>query len=266
MQILPVKLMEAKEKYETFFVHLVTLQLRSSTLHFAVCDQDINFAGINFIAFPVSIGAIKSTVDSKMDNVDITISDCTNAFKVALLKGEDFRGCVMDVTRVSYPESLTDTTLFQLVFRGELDSPSLDDGKSEFKCTARQLMSNYETGRTLMFGCNNQFGDEDCGVTKETVTGTIQAWHFLNKIQVEQTYPDNHWRHGYITINGQSIAIIDSEYTTVTTEFPFAAMYSGAYTLTSGCNMGWDYCKSRYNNRKNYSGCPAIPWENSIKT
>ena len=143
MQILPTVLQEAKESYTTFFVHLISLYTPSSTLRFAVCDKDITFGGNEYIAFPVKIGVIKATTDSKRDNVDITISDVTNAFKVALLSGEDFRGSVLEIVKISYPESLSDPNAYSLEFRGEIDNPKIDDGKSEFVCTAKDIMSNY---------------------------------------------------------------------------------------------------------------------------
>jgi hypothetical protein len=266
MQILPVALAANKEKYSTFFIHLVSLYLQNTTLRFAVVDQDITFGGVVFTAFPVRIGAIKNTIDTKRDSINITLSDVTNAFKIALLRGEDFRGCRMEIIRISYPESLTDDTQYQGVFVGELDSPKLDDSKSEFSCVARDIVSNYETGRTLMYPCNNQFGDEDCGIVKETVVGAVQPGSTANTVVLQSSYADNHWAYGFITANGQSLAIIASAGNTVTPEYPFYTTPAGKYTLTSGCNMGFDFCKSRYNNRKNYSGAPAIPWENIVKT
>jgi hypothetical protein len=267
MQILPTVLAAAKESYNTFFVHLVTLYLRGTTLRFAVCDQYITFGGYEYIAFPVKIGAIKNTTDSKRDNVSVTVSDVTNAFKIALLSGSDFRGCILEIAKISYPESLSDPTAYNIEFYGEIDSPKVDDGKSEFTCVVKDPMSNYQCGRTLMLSCSAVFADADtCGATKNTATGTVQAGSTQTVIALEGNYADDHWKYGIITIGGQSVAVKESTATTIVTEYPFYSMPTGIYTLESGCSKNKAWCKSRYNNVASYGGFPAIPWELVVKS
>lgn len=267
MIVLPTVLATAKESYETFFVHLVTLHLKASTLRFAVCDETITFADYEYIAFPVKIGAIKSTTDSKRDTVSITISDVTNAFKVALLSGDDFRGSILEISKISYPESLSNSSAVSMEFYGEIDTPKVDDGKSEFTCVCRDVISNYQCGRSLMLSCNAVFGDaEDCGAIKDTATGTVQPSSTPTVIVIEGTHAVDHWKYGFITIGSQSIAVVGNTANTVITEVPFYIAPSGTYTITSGCSKAKSWCKSRYNNMANHSGFPGIPFELSVKS
>ncbi len=267
MQILPVALATAKEKYSNFFVFLVNVYLKSSTLRFAVVDQDIEFNGISYTAFPVQIGAIKSVVDNKRNSVDITISDCTDAFKIALLSGEDFRGRTMEILRISYPESLTDNSAYEVTFRGQIDSPKIDDGESKFTCVIKEPLSNYDCGRTLMLSCNARFADiDDCGATKNTASGIVQSGSTATIVNLQSSYSDDYWKYGHITINGQTIQIQSSSGTQVVTEYPFYIIPTGAYVLESGCSKTFYWCGSRYSNKMNFSGAPATPFELQIKT
>lgn len=267
MLILPTVLQENKEKYSVFFVHLVSLYLKGSTLRFAVCDQPITFGGIEFIPFPVKIGVIKATTDSKRDNVSIEISDCTNEFKVALLSGEDFRGSTLEIVKISYPESLDDPTAYSIEFLGEIDSPKVDDATSTFTCTAKDVMSNYSIGRTLMLSCSAIFGDpEECGAVVDTATGSVQTGSTQTTIVLSSSYPINHWKYGMATVNGQTVGIIESSGNTVTTEYPFYTVPTGTYAVVSGCSKAFAFCGERYGNKMNCSAAPAIPFEIAVRT
>jgi len=253
------------------FIPLVTIYLPTTTLRFSLCDIDITFDNNTYTAFPVEIGVIKNTVDNKRDNVDITISDVTDAFKIYLLSGSDFRGQTLEIGRIIYPDSLSDSSLYEVVFSGQMDEPSLDDGKSEFSVAVRDPMSNYTCGRTLMLPCNAVFGDaDDCGATKATATGTVVAVEgtiiHIERDITDEPWTENYWKHGYITINGQSIGIIESAGSTVKTEVPFFIEPTGTYTVVQGCNKTFKFCGDQYNNQKNFSGCPGIPWELVVRT
>lgn len=267
MLILPSILSDNKEKYSTFFIHLVSLYLKESTLRFAVCDKDIVFGGTEFIAFPVKIGVIKSTTDSKRDNVDITISDVSSAFKIYLLSGSDFRGSTLEITKISYPESLADPTQYSTEFVGEIDSPKIIDSSSTFTCTAKDVMSNYSIGRTLALSCSAIFGDpEECGAVVDTTTGTVQSGSTTTTVKLQSTHAVNHWKYGMLGVNGQTLSVIASTGDTVTTEIPFYVVPTGAYVVTSGCSKNFAFCGSRYSNKASFSGTPAIPFELSVRS
>lgn len=61
-------------------------------------------------------GTIKSSVDAKIDNVELKIADTDNSKITALLEGFDFRGRYVEIFRIQYPESLEDEEIAMTVF------------------------------------------------------------------------------------------------------------------------------------------------------
>lgn len=269
MQILPVKFQENKEKYSTFFIPLITIELKTATLRYAVCDQDITFDGNYYTAFPVEIGVVKSSVDSKRDNTELSLSNVDDAFGLYLFSGGDPRGSIVSIVDISYPESITDPTEFRYRFVGELDSPSLDDSKSIFKCTVKSRMPNYQTGRTLMLSCNNEFADQVfCMASKDLTTGSVQSGSTQSIINTGVTKADNYWKNGHITINGEKQKIKSSSGTQVITEYPFLFNLDvgDSLTLERHCDKSFATCKDIFTQGQNFSGFPSIPFELVVKT
>jgi uncharacterized phage protein (TIGR02218 family) len=262
MQVLPIVFQEKKESYENFFITLMEIYLKTTTLRFAICDIDVEFDGNTYISFPVQIDAIKETVDSKRDSTTITLSDVTDDFKNYVLSGYDFRSSIVNIFEIHYPESLSDNTALNIMFYGEIDAPSMDDAKSTFKASVKDRMPNYTTGRTLMLSCNADFADPDeCGATKVTHSGVVQSGSTQTHINIDISKPNGFWRYGILTIGGQSIKIKDSVGTQIITEYPFYVMPTGAYTVEQGCSKTFTWCKNQFNNGMNYSGAPSIPFE-----
>ena len=267
MKILPISLKENKDKYNNFFIHLINLKLKTGISYFSLCDTDIPFNGKNYIALPGELGSTKQTVDNKTDNLEVTLSDCTDAFKLALFQGLDPRGCRLEVIRVHYPECLT-VNEYDYVFVGDLDSLYLDDGKGTFKATVRNSLGNFETGRTCMFGCNAEFGDPDeCGVNKGLTNIIVQAGSDQNNAYINLSQPNDFYKDGILTVNYESRKIITNIGNKIDVEFPFSFIVETGDTgsIEKGCSYDPTGCK-RHNNMQNYGGFPGIPWENVIKT
>ena len=138
MKILPVSIEKAKEQASSFFVELYNVYLKTGTIRICNCDTVINFNGYNYYPVPIERGNIKSTVDAKIDNMDLNISDADNEKVSALLEGFDFRGRRVEIFRIQYPESLTDNNIVIPVFWGYLDAPA---SNGEFTCTVKANFS-----------------------------------------------------------------------------------------------------------------------------
>lgn len=265
MKILPVLFQEAKDSDNPFLISLLTLYLKNTTLYFAIADRDIPFVGNNYTAFPVEIAAAKQTVDSKIDNVELTISNVNDEFSSALFNGYDFRGCRIVLQEIMYPEALEDPTLFRYQFYGTMDAPSLDCKDATFKVTCKAGIPNINTGRNTGLACNSIFGDESCGKTKDTVTGTTQGTSTTHDIFIQQSKPDNYWNNGIIMINYEARQIKASVDNKITVAYPFVSSTANkSYSISNGCGKTTEEC-DRHNNRANYSGFIAIPFEMIIK-
>ena len=254
--------MTEKDKDSPFFIPLITMYLKTTTLRFAVVDEDISFNGYGYESLPIQIGAVKSTVDSQTDNVELTLSDVTDAFKSAVLNYYDFRGSRIEIIEIAWPSDGS----FRDIIAGEMDNIVVDDGKSIFKATVKSGILQVQTGRTTMLSCNASFGDpEDCCITKTVVTGVIQSDSTQTKIILDTVKPDGFWRYGILTIGSQSVIVDDNVGATITVHFPFYKIPIGNYRIENGCCKTFDFCGKQYGNKRNFSGFPGIPDELVIK-
>lgn len=266
---LPVKIVEMKEQYEIFFVELYVLHLKTGDVYFVACDEEITFDGNLYFPQPIERGAVKSTVDAKIDNCELKISNVTDEFTTALFQGYDFRGDIVDVIQIIYPDSLSDPSIFRWVFSGYMDTPILDEKEKLFKVTLKAYMPNMTTGRICMLSCNAEFGDpEDCGISIDKQSGTVKPTSDQNTIvdEVRQEVVD-YWKGGLITIQYETKRIISSYPGVIQTEYPFSFYPVGmSYSIERGCDKTQKTCIERFGNGINFSGYPAIPFELIIRT
>lgn len=266
MQILPVSLAAEKEKDAPFLITLLRVLVQPQPLYLAIADQDIFFDGQHYTAFPVEIGAKKTGVDSKIDNVELTISNAGDEFSSALFQSFDFRGKQIQLLEIAYPASIT-TGEYRYVFVGDMDSPSLDCGKGVFKVTCRAGIPTIPTGRTTMLSCNAVFADpDDCGIAKELTRGIIQSGSNSHTIVIQQIKSDDYWKDGHITVGFETRKIKSSSGNSVKVEYPFLIPVEGQYEISRGCDKSQSTCTKRFNNGANFSGFVAIPWEMTIRS
>lgn len=266
MKILPISFNEAKEKYSSFFIELYTIHLKTGIIRICNCDIMIYFGGYNYYPVPIERGSIKTTVDAKVNNMDLKISDADNSKIAALMQGFDFRGRMVEIWRIQYPESLSDSSLTMPVFWGYLDAPSYSNG--EFTCNLTASFPNSEVpNRVTQYFCNNQFGDELCKMDLATRTAEIDvSASTANKIKLKDTLEEDFYKNGLITI-GYETKLIKSNTSDgyVTTQYPFLVDLTGTATLTRNCDKTPEMCR-KYNNMKNYGGFLAIPKEFKVIT
>ena len=260
MITLPVSMSEAMESGNPFFIELYTIQLRTSTLFLVAADEDVTFAGQKYLAVPIKREEINRSLDSIINDCQLEVSDCSDDLLRYVLNGYDFRGCKCNIIRIQYPDSLEDITNFSWVFSGEIDEPSFSDGV--FTCKVfREFPQIQVPNRDYKLACNSAFGDEDCQMDKCETEITVKKIS-SNILQLDKSYDEGYWNYGTITMEGESRTIIKSTGNEITLNLNFLQDFTERKaTLVRGCNKTQSMCK-KYGNMINFSGFPAIPFEN----
>ena len=274
---LPTKLSEIKETLmdngeAVVLIDLYILHLNGSKYYFSACDTDIQFyePGTNnkvtYYAQPIQRGKVRATVDSKLDNVEIKISNVNDIFTTAIFNGTDFRGQICEIIQIAYPTSLDDSEAFRYVFVGTVDSPTLDERDKVFTCQVVARLPNTECGRFMTIHCNAEFGDEEqCGAKKATSRGVLYQQTDKTTITIpERTEPDGYWNDGLLIVNGETKRILEYTVGKVIVEYPFWEYPVGEYYIEQGCDKSQKTCINRFNNARNFSGFPSVPFELSI--
>lgn len=266
MKILPVSIAQAKEQSSSFFIELYNIYLKTGTIRICNCDSVITFNNLDYQPVPIERGSIKSSVDAKIDNMDLKISDVDNSKISALLDGFDFRGRAVEILRIQYPESLENSSIFVPVFYGYLDAPSYSNG--EFNCTIKANFPNAKVPAfTTQYFCNNTFGDSGCKMDKaervlqvNTLTSTPNDI-VLNDVVLEPDF----YKNGLITIGYETKMIKSNTENEIITFYPFLADLKTTARVSRNCDKTPEMC-AKYNNRQNYGGFLAIPKEFRLST
>lgn len=263
MIILPQKMSEMKDSNQTFFIELYKIDLRTGPLYLAATDTDITFAGQTFIAIPFERETITRSVDNVIDSCDIKLGDGDYDKLAYICNGFDFRGCDVTIIKIMYPDSLTDDTLCSMVFAGYIDNPSYSEGV--FSCTLKTRMPNIEVpNRSCQLCCNSDFGDDECKMSLGTTTLSLSEGTNKDNIVLPTSYSNDYWKDGVISVKGESRLILSSSGNKVTIAYSFLQddIQEGTQaTLIRGCDKTKETCKNRFNNLRNFSGFPAIPFE-----
>jgi hypothetical protein len=274
MITLPQKLSDMKDDSSVFFVDLYVLHCTTGELYFAALDVDVPWfipgttTAVTYVAQPIQRGSLTQSTDDKVDNVDLQISDVSEAFRSVMFQSFDFRGTMVDIVQIAYPGSLTDGTQFKCVFHGYMDTPGLDESKGTFATTLMAVVPNMTSCRSLQLSCNAWFGDsEECGATVTTVAGTVATGSTQTVIyDATLVQGENYWKSGVITIGFESKKVMSSTAGSVTVNYPFYTAPSAgtSYTLENGCDQSYPDCV-RHGNTVNFSGFKAIPFECVVK-
>lgn len=265
MKILPVKLAEAKERANSFFIELYTIWLTTGIIRLCNCDQVITFNGQDYQPVPVQRGTIKSTVDAKIDNVELKIADSDLSKVAALIEGFDFRGHYVEIDRIMYPESLHNSDYVMNVFYGYLDTPVYSNGEFTVQVKAQFPVTNTPS-RVTQYFCNAAFGDDECGMDKAQRTIDIDtAKSSKNLIVTTTSMTAGYYRNGLLTI-GYETKFIKSDYIDTSgnhilqTLYPFLGDLQTIATIERNCDKTPEMC-ANYGNRARYSGFLAVPKE-----
>lgn len=267
MKILPVSMELAKEQNSSFFIELYNIHLKTGIIRICNCDTTIYFAGYDYYPVPIERGNIKSSVDAKIDNVDLKIADADNSKVAALMQGFDFRGRNIEIFRIQYPESLVDNNIVMPVFYGYLDAPSYSNG--EFTCSVISAFpkSNVPFRQTQYF-CNNTFGDELCTLSKDIRTLNIDiAKSTPSEIVITgTTLTENYYQNGLLTIGYETKLIKSNTTNKIILIYPFQADdLASTGTISRNCDKTPEMC-AKFGNRKNYGGFLTVPKEFRVIT
>jgi uncharacterized phage protein (TIGR02218 family) len=262
--ILPQKMSEMKDSDATFFIELYIVKLKTGTIYLAATDTDITFAGQTYMAIPFQRETIDRSMDNVIDTCEISLGD-GNYDKLAYLSnGFDFRGADVTIFKISYPDSLEDDTIKSISFMGYVNSCSYSDGVFSFSLNTR--LPNIEVpNRTCQLCCNSEFGDSECGISLEETNVELATGSTSSNILLPSTYETNYWKDGVIFIKGESRLILSNEGNKIVVNYSFlqSDIKGGMEaTLIRGCDKTKETCQNRFNNMKNFSGFPAIPFEN----
>jgi hypothetical protein len=297
--ILPAKLQQAKETLKlpvegtyfenpsfpvdatieslVVFVELYIFHLQQGDLYFAACDTDITFIDVHtdtlaqYKAFPIERGNRKSTVDNKLDNVELKVSNFDDSFTLALFQGYDLRGKIVDIIEIAW-DTLNNAPVpdeYRWVFRGSIDNPELNEKDAVFKVVLKPSLQNIQCGRIAMLSCNADFGDiETCGAFKDLQLANIATSIDENEFYINIDRPDGYWNNGLVTIGYETKRTKSNIGTKITTEYPFSSIpIAGAnVTIQRHCTKTFSNCKNQFNNHMDFSGIPSLPSENIIKT
>lgn len=206
---LPVRMKEMKDSGETFFIELYVIHLRTDTLYIAATDENITFNGQTYVAVPFERQSITLSMDNIVDSCEISLGDCDENLLGYVIKGFDFRGCMAEIFRIMYPDSLTDPNISQWIFSGTIDEPSFADGV--FSCKLKSRFPEIECpNRSYQLACNSEFGDASCGMSlMESNVAVVNASG--NYITLEQSFDRNYWKDGVVKIEGEARCIESSE-------------------------------------------------------
>lgn len=263
--MLPVRIQEEKEKNETFFIELYVLKLRTGISYIAAADEDIIFNDNTYVAIPFERGEITKSVDQVTNQCDIKIGDVDDTKLSYLMNGFDFRGCEVAIVRIKYPDSLSDPNICLPVFYGYIDSPAYEEGT--FGCVIKNYLPNTQAPQREYRGsCNSKFGDELCCMSLAGETKKVAGYEG-NVIHLDGSWPEDYWKDGVITCNGESRIITKSSGADVTVNYRFLqwSLESQDASLIRGCDKNQLTCKKRYNNLIHFSGFPAIPFESTYR-
>lgn len=263
MIILPQKMSEMKDSDTTFFIELYVINLKTGTIYLAATDTDITFAGQTYMAIPFQRETIDRSMDNVIDSCEITLGDGDYDKLAYLSNGFEFRGADVTIFKISYPDSLEDDTIKSISFMGYINSCSYSNGAFSFSLNTR--LPNIEVpNRTCQLCCNSEFGDEECGIPLEETKTKLAIGSTNSDIILANKYDKNYWKDGVIFIKGESRLISSNEGNKIVINYSFLqddVKEGTEITLIRGCDKTKETCKNRFNNMKNFSGFPSIPFE-----
>lgn len=263
MVILPQKMSEMKDSDKTFFIELYIVKLKTGTIYLSATDTDITFRGQTYIAIPFQRETIDRSMDNVIDSCEISLGDGDYDKLAYLCNGFDFRGAEVVILKIMYPDSLTDGNLCSISFCGYINACSYSQGT--FSCVLNTRLPNIDVpNRVCQLCCNSAFGDDECKMSLATTNINLANGSTKDKILLPTTYAKDYWKDGVISIRGESRLILSSEGNKVIINYSFFQddVKGGTpATLIRGCDKTKETCKNRYNNMRNFSGFPAIPFE-----
>lgn len=278
---------------EIWDIHLgSTTSVDANTLFFAVTNQNVQFYSLVdgspqiYQGLGLTRSPISRHIDSKIDNVEISLENVNRAFSQYFLD-IDLRGKRIIIRKifVDYISTAADAdgNNYAIMFDGILDAPSLT--QSRFNASARnnffQSLSFNVPRRTYQGLCNYKFGSSgDCAAhqsqailfntkTAQVVASAPSQTHFTDGNRTEGASGD-YWSPGIIQMTAGTAGNIGIKRRIVQstasgdlfleTNFPYVVVAGDQYTIQRDCGHTLDKdCRDRFQNNSEFGGFSTIP-------
>ena len=173
-----------------------------------------------------------------------------------------------------YERHITDGAAeYRTNFVGDLQSVRFDSVQARIICkTIGDILTRQGPKDTWGAPCENQFGDEYCGVTLAAFQKTLPLTTLaadgitLTVATVGDGQTDGDYIGGYVKIQSLPFDfrfIVAHAGDVLTIQQPFASLAAGeTLEIVEGCNHTVDDCSTRFANLDEYGGTPYTPRDN----
>lgn len=274
-------------------INLYIVFLDDYTLYLAGHPQNVNFFSWDTVTDEMSSGAqvytpiaishsdIRTSADSKIDNMTVSIDNINNVMSEYISKIE-FRGRRLIVLRV-YRDYLASYLDYIVLFDGMMDNPVI--GETSMQVTLKPRLGTLSLlvpRRLYDVNCNWKFGSTECGYGKVTtgVSGvvvssgtalTLMATAYIPSSGIYQT--NNYWKYGDVkmisagAITGERRQIVYSSGVKIAFDYAFSSgiVAGNTFDIQRGCDKTHWWC-SGLTNLINYGGFDRIPYQMVIKS
>lgn len=165
--------------------------------------------------------------------------------------------------------------------KGNVTEVRIEGGRFIFQVRSEQDKLNQVIGRLITPYCDADFGDARCGVTPESIVGTVSAVTSVQQFTVTfaGAYADDYFNFGKVEpLTGDLVGIPPVEIfdwtsagvVTLFTELPAVPTIGDTFTIKRGCSKLWKSADASiptcvsYDNAINFRGFPFMPGSDQI--
>ncbi len=257
-------------------VELYEITLDDETLYYSNSGNDVVFpivGGATYSGIQLKRSPIEVSLDGAITEVTATIDDIELEL-VDKLAPDKFQGRTVTIKKIIY-ECRNSSDDYLLVFRGVIDSVNYSNGALGLKIIFNFGMGSLNATvprRKFCQHCNYKFGDDSCGVDKESaankVSGVITEYDsdkvFYDTTNLTQAA--NYWVPGMMVFTSglndgeyREVSAFSAGQITVRVPFTWFPDYGDTFVIYRICNKTVSDCSTRFNNYANYGGFAEIP-------
>ena len=150
------------------------------------------------------------------------------------------------------------------------------DSHFSFELKGLASIADRTQGRHFVSRCQASLGDSNCGIDLSNpqylASGTVTKIHSASILEVYglDGFDGGWFRAGHLVWSGgensgKRTSLLDHIYANGTTTLhlwqamPAKVMIGDSFSVTAGCNKGFDTCKTKFHNQLNFRGFPHIP-------
>ncbi len=244
-------------------------------------SYDLTEAALGSISYSASLGMILSDVSLSAgldtDNFEVKVP-IDETITLAALLGGRFNRAIVWLFQINWDDLSQGKAA---IFKGNVSEVRIESGLAVFQIRSIIDRFNQSIGRLITPYCDADFGDARCGVTPESITGTVtavtDAMHFT--VSFAGSFADDHFNQGTvqagtgILAGTKPIEIWDWTSAGVITLFASLAEapeIGDEFLITRGCSKlrksddaSIPTCMS-YSNIVNFRGFPEVPGSDQV--